>query len=598
MNLLALLLALPARGQVWSADFEAGDGGLLSGGDTGQWEWGTPTVQPWGYRAGSRCWGTSMDGFYLNDAEDWLRLPDVELTTADRPVLSGWGWYDIEAGDAGWVQVDAGDGWEVVEPVYGYPSADGFAGSSLEWTPFWVDLTGLDSASRVRFLFRSDAVAAATGWYLDDLAISDGDVVPPRVDSTTCPEDTDDLDGPYAVGAVLQDDVAVTEAWLRWKVGSGTVVESSMTPLGGGGYEGLVAGQDPDNSITAWVTASDGWNVTEAVEQACSFRVRLPAPTDLAGPEDLVWGPTAPLAWTPPESRHAVEGFRIYRDDVAVLDTEGATAQAPLVTGSQSFTVAALYAMGEGDRSDPCEVEAAVPALDALDPDEGYQGDLLRVRMQGESLLLVQDDVRVDLGDGIEVSGVEVRDVDMAFLTVAIAGEAPPGLRELTLETGDVSVSAPDAFEVLDGARRPRLLGVDPTSLVQGDGAILAIRASEPFTAVPSVTIGEDVVVESVEVAATDLLQVEVAVPFDAALGEHPIEVDDGSRILGGLDLTVQAYVGEVTGGCPGCGTGRAQGAGRAGPLVGLLALAAAWGRRRQVACRRPPSTARLWPRT
>ncbi len=567
---LLLLLALPARGQAWTADLETGDGGLVAGGDTDQWAWGTPGVEPWGGHEGSRCWGTVLDGFYLNDAEDWLRLPDVDLTGLVRPVLSGWHWFDVERGDGGWVETDSGDGWAVRAPIYGYPTTDGFSGSSVGWTPFWVDLEGLDSANRVRFVFRSDPVAAGLGWYIDDLAISDGDVVPPRVLSTTCPEDTDDIEGPYTVEAVVRDDAGVEQAWVYWRVGSGSAVKSAMSWRGGDRYEGPVAGQDPDSTITAWVAATDGVNRTDATDLACTFRVRLPAPVDLSGPEDRIWGATVPLTWSAPESRHAVEGYRVYRDGVAVLDTVKASADAPLVTGVQAFTVTALYDVGEGDASDPWQVEAAVPRIDALDPDQGYQGDRLRVRLQGEALLLVQDEVGVDLGDGVTVESIDVRDVDVAFLTLAIARRAEPGPRDLSLETGGVQVGAAEAFEVLGGADRPRLISVDPESLEQGEGDILVIRASQPFPSVPEVTIGEEIVVESVEVAATDLLLVEVAVPFDAALGAHPIEVDDGTRILAGLDLTVQARITEAGDGCPGCRAGPG-GRGAYGPLLALL---------------------------
>lgn len=555
---------------------EDDDGGMLRGGETLQWEWGTPVARPLACHGGLRCWGTVLGGFYLNDAEDWIQLPGVDLASIGRPVLSGWHWYDIESGDAGWVEVDRGFGWETQDPVYGYPSGEGYAGASDGWEPFWVDLEGVADASQVRFVFRSNPAVANAGWFIDDLEISHGDVIPPSVVATVCPEDTDDIEGPYIVEAIVTDDVGVDGAWILWTVNGGTVVTSAMSVQEGDLYSGPVAGQDPGSTVEVWVEASDGLNVIEARDQACAFRVRLPPPTGLTGPSERIWGLTAPLSWNPPESRHDVEGYRVYRDGVPIMDTVEPEADAPLETGVQGFTVTALYEVGEGDPSDPFEVLAAVPTLDALDPMAGFQGDLLRVRMEGRFLLLVQDEARVQLGDGVKIASVDVRDVDVAYLTVAILYDARPGPRDLQLETGGLTVRRSEAFEVLGGADRPRLLDVQPDDLQQGEGATLTIRASEPFESVPEVTIGDEVVVDAVERTDAGDLRVEVAVPFTAALGPHPVEVDDGTRILGGLDVTVAPRVSGVSEGCPGCGARP----GRGSLLAALLALLAVWRRR------------------
>lgn len=570
---VVLLQVAHAADLLWSADLAGDDGDLISYGQTGQWEWGDATTGPKGGYDGGACWATQLAGWYLNDSEDHLELPELPLSGAVRPVLALQHWYRFQDGDLGCIEVEQGGAWIEIAPIYGYPVDGGYDGVSDDWLPAWVDLGGLVQGESLRFTIRADGAGADLGWYLDEIALWDGDVVPPRVEIEACLEDSEDLDGDYVVQAAIRDNVELNTVLLAYSVDGGTEHRIPMSLSGGDTFEAGIPGQDAGTTVSYLIEASDGENTTVAPEIPCSFEVRLPAPTQLQGPDGVVYGDTAFLSWEPPESSHTVLGYRVYRDDHLQLELELTQDDLEVVTGEQTFEVSALYAEGEGSRSEALVVRAAVPALLGLEPDEGYQGDNLRLRLEGEYLLMAQDDLLLDLGEGVQVTGYDVRDVDLAFVTIAVAASATAGLRDLSVTSGDYELIVADAFEILPGSERPQLTGLEPDSVRQGDETELVISASQPFADQPSVWLGESVLVESVSLLEDDTLEVSIVVPYDTPLGLHALEVDDGVRIFSGPQLQVRDYIAPVDpdGNCSSV-------PGRAGwtmLLAGLLAVVA-----------------------
>lgn len=590
--LLALFVGVGlAADPVWYAPLDTDNGGLTSGGDTGQWAWDVVSYGPPTCYTGNRCWATGPGGLYLNDAQDWLAFPHVDLTPLARPVLLVRHWYSIRTGDSAVVQVDDGGGFVTVDPIYGYPSTTGWTGESDGWVPAWVDLTGIGDLARVRLLFASDPTGAAAGWYVDDPALYEGDVVPPLVSWLNTLADTDDLAGPYAVSAKVEDDVAVTEVVLRWSADGGAVQETDLSPDPAPWWGGSIPGHPPDTTLWYQVVATDGYNETRYPEEGASFRVRLPAPTDLVADAALVWGSTTTLRWTPPDSRHGVVGYRVWRGDEEVATATAPDALVPLVMGDQSFSVSATYEVGDGDRSDPVTVTGAVPTIVSVSPDEGYPGDRLRLKIMGSYLLLVDGDVSMDLED-VEVVDLTVRDVDTLLATVQVPEDAAPGSRDLVLESGEAVARRDAAFQVIDSTDRPRLVSLSPERVTQGDATTLVITASERYGAVPTVRIGDAIIVEDVRIAGDGVVEADIVVPYGADVGGHDVEVDDGTRIFTGLELQVQPYNRPVTT----CSLVPDPAA--SSPWILAFGALLARRRRRYSARMRPPSTGTLVPRT
>jgi len=569
---VTLLVAGALATTLVSWDLDSSDGGFVASGEAGQWAWGEVTNGPESGYTGTAAWATGLTADYLNDTTDYLEIPLPDLSAASRPALSFAHWYEIAAGDVAWVEVDAGNGWVRYAPTYGYPSEGGWTGSSGGWGRVGVDLRGLGPTPRLRLGFLADAAGVGAGWFVDDVSVSDGDVTPPRLDGLTRWVDTQDVDGPYVVQVWVEDDVAVVEVDLRWSVDGGPEVVSRMS-LSEGTWSAEIPGQAPDTVVAYRVSANDGLN--EAMEPALGtidFRVYLPAPTGLRGPGSRVVGSTVTLEWTAPDAEREVQGYRVYRGELVVADVETTWAEVAVTGGGDDvYTVRAVYDVGEGDASEPVEIDAAVPSLGAPTPAEGFPGERLRLALRGEYLLMVQGQVGVELGEGIEVVAVDVRDVDRAWVDIEIAAAAGVGPRALRVQSGSGEVELAEAFAVRDPADRPRLASVTPDRVRQGEVVELEVELVGGLAADPVVDLGEGVVIEAVERIDADTVRVRVAVAPGAPVGPHPLTLDDGVRRYEGVEVEVRDVALTVGGTCR---TASAAAGAPAGLLAALLLLA------------------------
>lgn len=540
----ALLLVVAAFAEPLAVfGLEDDDGSLVASGDIGQWRWGAVRHGPGAGWNGARGWSTGLEADYLNDAVEHLEIPLPSLVAADFPALAFWHWYELGQGDLVWIEVDAGNGFVLAEPVFGYPVDGGFAGDSGGWARVVVPLpAGLEDV-RVRLVFAADEAYAGAGWTVDEVEIHDGDVAAPRLAELTELPDTEDLDGPYVVTVSAEDDVAVADMTLWWSArGAEQETAVAMSPVGDGTWTGEIPGQDPGVEVHYRILGTDGTNEAALPSSGTeAFRVYLPAPVALVGPEGRVVGTEATLTWSPPETTHEVLGYTVYRGAMPLGEADGLQVEVPLLGGYDIFSVRARYAAGEGDPSNEVGVDAVVPSLTALSPAEAWPGETLRLTATGESLLLVEGNVGASLGEGVTVASVDVLDVDGAVITVDVADDAAAGTRDFVLTTSTWSLREDGAFAVLDADGRPRLLSADPDVVRQGDRGSLQLRYVGDLAETPQVDLGDGLVVESVAVE-DGVVTVEYAVAPDARLGERALHLDDGVRRLDGATLAVEDF--------------------------------------------------------
>jgi len=182
-------LTLAPYHTLYEFDFETSDGGFMSHGIL--WEWGTPVVGPSVAHSGDKLWGTDLDDEYSNNANAWLRSPEIDLSGFSKNgdtviALEFWQWYDIESGfDGGNVKIstDGGTSWRILdtEPYYtgtasygnaGIPNEPCFTGTDTTWHRVICDLTPYAGDTVIiKFHFGSDFSIAKAGWYIDDVAI-------------------------------------------------------------------------------------------------------------------------------------------------------------------------------------------------------------------------------------------------------------------------------------------------------------------------------------------------------------------------------------------------------------------------------------------
>ena len=527
------------------------DGGLTSYGETDQWEYGEITSGPMSGYTGANGWATGLDRPYLNDSTDYLQLPSVDLSGTTRPVLSFFPGYALDSGgDAAWVEVSDGATWERADPVYGYSDLVGYSGSSNGWHETYFDLSGVNDASMVRLVFSSDARVALSGWYIDDIMIVDGDPVPPNIVAETEPEDTQDLDGPYIVEAMIEDDLGDVSAQLWWGEAEEEQVAIAMTEVSPGLFRGEIPGAAANTSLSWQVQASDGENSAVWPEDGPDeFRVYLAAPTGLSGPDGRVVGTEAQLEWDAPDSPHPVSSYRVYRDGELVAESVDTNQAAPLKGPVDTFEVSAVYDGREGDRSAPLLMHTSISEITRVEPSKAWQGDQVRVNVVGETLLLSQGAASLDLGEGIEIADVQVVDANYAVFTLNIANDAAEGPREGTLTSGDMTLPLPDDFNVLAYADRPALVQITPDQARQGEQLDIEIQANFDIFATPTLDLGEGVIVESVE-AEGDTVTLHASVTWTAPVGVRSVTVDDGSRVLSGVNFRVRNASTEPAGRC------------------------------------------------
>jgi hypothetical protein len=545
---LLMVASIASASPILSLDFTSGNGDMANANGL-QWQWNEIGLGPTGFTG--PAWATQPSGDYLNDASDSLTLPELDLSSTDRPVLVLDHWFEIDrtgAGDLGWVELEQ-DGTTVrLFPIHGYPSEQGFSGESGDFQTDYFDLSGIDNASNVRFIFEADSAVTRAGWVIRGLTIDDADPVPPTIQSVTELIDTQDISGPYVVHAEIHDDLMPPQAILHWRVDSRPQVSVDMVHVGADLYRAEIEGADPSSQIVWWIRATDGTNtaVWPRVDRA-SFGVFLAPPTALNAPGAWPDGRTAglelSLQWEAPDSPHTLIHTVLFRDGERVGTTQGTSALVPMVSARHSLSVAGFFDTDQGhfvgEESEPIDLRIALPSAAKLRPDHGFQGDTLRIEVEGINLLMAEDQVALLLGDGIELTTIEIVDADSAIVTAQIDQSAHTELRDATLLSGPHSIPLPGGFEVLHGDARPRVIEVSPRSIKQGSEVRLMVRTNAELEALPSIDLGEGVVVRSVELDGT-IIYIDLTTTVDSPVGEHTILIDDGRRVLDGATVEVR----------------------------------------------------------
>jgi hypothetical protein len=550
--MLAAMLSFTATAAVplLTLDFSVDNGGLTP--ESGlQWSWGEADSGPFEDDANGQAWATRPTGNYLNDATEALSLPELDLSNASRPVLSITHWFDMDqtgTGDAGWIEIQTEGVWTRIDPVTGYPSDNGFSGASDGWRVDWFVLGGATNASDVRLVFAADNAVARSGWYISDLSVDDGDPIPPVISAVTEPNDTQDVEGPIVVEATVRDDLYLEQVTIHWSADGAATKQIAMEIGADDIFQGEIPGMDPATRVEWWITATDGENSTQwPVSHAANYRVYLPQPTDLAAsalrPDGSVAAQTLSLEWEPPNSPHPITGYEVFRNMRSIASTVDASVTVDLINDEQRLTVQAEFDTPEGtflgDMSAGLEVFALLPSMTEMQPDHGWQDDMLRVTVTGENLFFSAQNIALDLGEGVDTLGVELIDANSALFTVKIAETAPVGEREAILFRGAKTLYTGVDFALSDGADRPKLLKVSPSRIRQGQNTTVSIQANVPMGESPVVDLGVGIFVDDVRVDG-DWVHVTIASAGTTPLGDHNITIDDGTRVLDGATLNVR----------------------------------------------------------
>jgi hypothetical protein len=530
--------------------------GFVSTGIPGSWNCGEVTSGPLGGEQDTTACGTGLDGNYTNNASDFLRLPPFDVSSVDEPFLKFAHWWNIEVGDEGMIEQLLSDGsWEQVDLVYGYPNGEPHLLGDGGWVDAWVDLLDIEDTSKLRLKLHSNQAVTGDGWFVDNLEVWDGDIVPPILESLTILSDTEVITQPYSVTVRAFDNQQLETVELKYTIDGGAISSVTMTDVGGGAFQAQIPAQSPDTLVEYWVEAQDEIQLTAApLLGTYNFRVRLPAPEGLSGPDEVIHDDSVWLSWSPPVSTHALYSYGIYRDGELVDDAYEPFFQVDLYGDNLDiFTVAARYELAtgeivEGDHSNSWSVDAAVPMIVSAAPSLVYQGDTVHLQIVGSNMLFVQGEVEVTVDSEFEILQVEIENVDVALITMYVSHDAMIGPRSVYLNSGDSLGLLVEAFTVVSGDDLPRIEEIVPNGLRQGQSEVVEFIMSSPMDIAPLVDLGPGVVVDSVELSTPNIGTAMVLVAVNAPLGARPAVMDDGVRAITGLDFFVRDQINESTG--------------------------------------------------
>lgn len=174
----------------------------------------------------------------------------------------------------------------------------------------------------------------------------------------------------------------------------------------------------------------------------------------------------------------------------------------------------------------PAPAGQSFPNVVSVSPDDVTQGERVTLTFTGRNMDRV---ARVSLGAGIQVDLVNVLNAGSVEVAVRVAGDAQPGVRQITVTAGSETKTVTPTVQVLAAAQPTDIIRIDPSTLTQGQSynLKLAITNAKPRL---EVTFGSGVELTSPLAQTGDnAFTANVKVAPDAPTGRHDVTIQYGS---------------------------------------------------------------------
>jgi uncharacterized repeat protein (TIGR01451 family) len=162
-------------GYLYYEDFQANNGGYTqtqTGTNPAPWQWGEPVTWPAECLAGTKCWGTNLNGNYSHSAGEILTSPLIDLSGVAPGEQLTARWYQanhIESftWDKAYAEVSIDGGpWMIMWQNPGTTVIEG-------WRELTYDISAAAGTNaQFRWRFTSDSSVNFPGWYIDRVAIT------------------------------------------------------------------------------------------------------------------------------------------------------------------------------------------------------------------------------------------------------------------------------------------------------------------------------------------------------------------------------------------------------------------------------------------
>ncbi len=235
---------------VFSADFEATDGGFTHSGTADEWERGTPTFAPiTSANSGTMCWKTDLDNTYdINSSQD-LFSPNIVLP-ATGPIRFSWAQkYQMEPAtfDHAWVEVREVGGSGMISRVFEHLGADmidgvGNPSTTVQEAAGWQlcerDISAF-AGKTVQLVFHLDSEGSINraGLAIDDVLVQACPAAPMGADVAVTATDSPDpvsvgSNLTYTINAINNGPVTATNVSVMFPLAAGTTFVSATAPMG------------------------------------------------------------------------------------------------------------------------------------------------------------------------------------------------------------------------------------------------------------------------------------------------------------------------------------------------------------------------------
>ena len=175
------------------------------------------------------------------------------------------------------------------------------------------------------------------------------------------------------------------------------------------------------------------------------------------------------------------------------------------------------------------------PTLTGLSPTSGIQGASVDVTLTGTAFI---DGATVAIsGSGVTVSDISVDNATTITATLAIAGGAATGARDVTVTTAGGTTGA-QTFTV--NAAAPTLTNISPDEGDRADTVAVTLTGTHFIDGDTTVAVsGADVTVSNVNVASSTSLTADVAIGGTTALGARNVTVTTPGGTSGAVSFTI-----------------------------------------------------------
>lgn len=198
-------------------------------------------------------------------------------------------------------------------------------------------------------------------------------------------------------------------------------------------------------------------------------------------------------------------------------------------------------------------VDGEQPELSNIQPNSGEVDKTLDVTVTGLHTVFSANQTTADFGAGINVNKVTVKSKTELAVTLAVAADAAPGPRTVTITTGNEVVTKTAGFTVYTAGPTPELTEITPNNGQPGTTATVTVKGKNSNFVVgrTDADFGDGITIKSVAVISPTQTVVELTIAADAKPGERTVTLTTGNTTatkIGGFRVNViQSQPGAAT---------------------------------------------------